>query len=133
MPNDPHRRRGPAGRHAAQAGLLALSLACVPAAFTGPVTARLVLVGLLVLLGPGGGAVLWMRGAEAEAREELSASFYLTVAMATSLAASLLVATLLVYVDAWHPAAGVCILAAITAALVLASLTAAGSTPRGSP
>lgn len=120
MSNEEHRWL----RRTARTGLLTLALLSFPAAFTGPPAARMAVIGALLVLGPGGGAALWMWETRGPGRDVLSAGFYLTVAIANSLAASLLVATLLVYTGRWSPAAGVCLLAAITAALVLASLTA---------
>lgn len=122
-PRTPAGRNRPATRHRTgritRAALTVLALAAVPAAFAGPPGLRLAVVGLLVLVGPGGAAACWAAGA-GDPPDTAPVGFYPAVAVATSLAAATLVATALVYAHWWHPAAGVCTLAGLTLALLAA-------------
>lgn len=100
--------------------LALLAVASFPLAASGPVLVRASVLGALVLIGPGGAAALWFWRISPgrRARQALGASFHLALAIALSLAASLLVATGLVYFQFWNPTAGMWVLAGLTLALL---------------
>ncbi|WP_113717166.1 hypothetical protein [Arthrobacter dokdonensis] len=102
--------------------LALVAVSAVPLAVTGPVPLRALVLGALVLCGPGGAAALWFRRISPNRRSRLAmgTALHVALAIALSLAASLLVATGMVYFHLWNPSAGMWVVAGLTLALLAA-------------
>jgi hypothetical protein len=110
------------------AGVLALlAAAAIPLSLTGPGWLRLVVIGAFLLAGPGTAILLlldWPRigpigpGSDDPPAAAMAVPLAISLATATSLAISALIATVMLYAHQWHPGAGVIGLAT----LVLAAL-----------
>ena len=115
-------------RHVAGA-LALLAVAVIPLSLTGPGWLRLVVIGGFLLAGPGTAVLLllgWPRigyprsGSDDPPAAAMTVPLAVSLATATSLAISTLIAAVMLYTHQWHPAGGVIGLAA----LVLAALGA---------
>ncbi|HWE89733.1 MAG TPA: hypothetical protein VG317_09765 [Pseudonocardiaceae bacterium] len=102
--------------------LAVLAVAALPLSLSGPGWLRLLVIGVFLLLGPGTATLLLLRWPRfgyhgPDAGDPPAAAMMLplaiSLAMATSLAISTVVATVMLYAHAWHPAAGVMLLAVL--------------------
>ncbi|MFE4837091.1 hypothetical protein ACFRAU_20750 [Arthrobacter sp. NPDC056691] len=111
----------------------AFAVAAVPLSFFGPEALRLVVIGLLMLAGPGTALVLYLRfgsadpGAEGDAdgagahRSAAQSTLPLTIsiAVASSLALSTIVSTAMVFAQMWSPPVAVLVLSLVTLLLLV--------------
>ncbi|WP_308466272.1 hypothetical protein [Rathayibacter soli] len=109
---------GPAGLTTAVVTVCAV--AAVPLSFAGPGWLRLAVVGPFLLAGPGAALALflWTAKPDEPRRPQRWLPFAVTVAIGSSLAASVLIATAMIYTHLWYPSLAVCLLSAITLAIV---------------
>jgi hypothetical protein len=97
----------------------AVALAAIPLSFVGPDGLRLVVIGLLLLAGPGTALVMLLRFGPPDQVEKHSAlPLAIAIAVASSLALSTIVATAMVFARMWSPPAAVLLLSLITLGLL---------------
>jgi hypothetical protein len=97
----------------------AVALAAIPLSFVGPEGLRLVVIGLLMLAGPGTALVLLFRFDSPRSAHAAGAfPLIVAIAIAFSLTMSTLVATAMIYARLWSPPAGVCVLSIMTLAFL---------------
>lgn len=108
----------------------AFAVAAVPLSFFGPEGLRLLVIGLLMLAGPGTALVLYLRlgpadtvGADGAGAHRSAAQSTLplaiSIAVAASLALSTIVSTAMVFARVWSPPVGVLVLSLITLLLLV--------------
>ncbi|MDQ0867111.1 hypothetical protein [Arthrobacter globiformis] len=109
----------------------AVAVAAVPLSFFGPEGLRMVVIGLLMLAGPGTALVLYIRlgsaGTDADGADGAGAHrsavqstlpLAISIAVASSLALSTIVATAMVFARMWSPPVAVLMLSLITLLLL---------------
>jgi hypothetical protein len=111
----------------------AVAVAAMPLSFFGPEGLRLVVIGLLMLAGPGTALVLWLRlgspgtdetdvaegaGAHRSAAQS-TLPLAISIAVASSLALSTIVSTAMVFAGMWSPPVAVFALSLITLLLLV--------------
>lgn len=110
----------------------AVAVAAVPLSFFGPGGLRMVVIGLLMLAGPGTALVLYIRlgsadpddaGADGAGAHRTAAQSTLplaiSIAVASSLALSTIVSTAMVFAQMWAPPAAVVVLSLVTLLLLV--------------
>jgi hypothetical protein len=107
----------------------AVAVAAVPLSFFGPEGLRMLVIGLLMLAGPGTALVLYIRlgsagtddadgaGAHRSAAQS-TLPLAISIAVASSLALSTIVATAMVFARMWSPPVAVLVLSLITLLLL---------------
>src|SRR6476659_3895732 len=88
-----------------------VAIAAIPLSFFGPEGLRLVVIGLLMLAGPGTALVLLLRfGPPGSPEARSSLPLAVSIAVASSLALSTIIATAMVFSRIWSAPAAVCLL-----------------------
>jgi hypothetical protein len=99
--------------------LAAVAIAAIPLSFIGPEGLRMVVIGLLMLAGPGTALVMMLRfGPPDQPAAHSALPLAVAIAVASSLALSTLLATAMVFARLWSPPAAVCLLSIITLGLL---------------
>lgn len=96
-----------------------IAIAAIPLSFFGPEGLRLLVIGLLILAGPGTALVMLLRFGppdSPEARGTLPLA--VSIAVASSLALATIISTAMVFSRIWSPPAAVCLLSLITLGLL---------------
>lgn len=107
----------------------AVAVAAVPLSFFGPEGLRMVVIGLLMLAGPGTALVLYLRLGSPDADDADGAGAHrsatqrtlplaISIAVASSLALSTIVSTAMVFARMWSPPVAVLVLSLITLLLL---------------
>ena len=108
----------------------ALAVAAVPLSFFGPGGLRMVVIGLLMLAGPGTALVLYLRLGSADTGDADGAGAHrsaahstlplaISIAVASSLALSTMVSTAMVFARMWSPPVAVLVLSLVTLLLLV--------------
>jgi hypothetical protein len=110
----------------------ALAVAAVPLSFFGPDGLRVVVIGLLMLAGPGTALVLYLRLGSAGAADgeadgagahrsaaQSTLPLLISIAVASSLALATIVSTAMVFARMWAPPVAVLVLSLITLLLLV--------------
>ena len=108
----------------------ALAVAAVPLSFFGPGGLRMVVIGLLMLAGPGTALVLYLRLGSADTGDADGAGAHrsvahstlplaISIAVASSLALSTIVSTAMVFARMWSPPVAVLVLSLVTLLLLV--------------
>lgn len=96
-----------------------IAIAAMPLSFFGPEGLRLVVIGLLMLAGPGTALVLLLRFGPPDSTEARSSlPLAVSIAVASSLALSTIIATAMVFSRFWSPPAAVFLLSLATLGLL---------------
>jgi hypothetical protein len=106
----------------------AVAVAAVPLSFVGPEGLRMVVIGLLMLAGPGTALVLCLRLGSADTDDvdggahrsaaQSTLPLAISIAVASSLALSTIVSTAMVFAGMWAPPVSVLVLSLITLLLL---------------
>lgn len=96
-----------------------IAVAAIPLSFFGPEGLRLVVIGLLMLAGPGTALVMLLRFGPPDSPQTRSMlPLAVSIAVASSLALSTVVATAMVFSRIWSPPVAVCLLSLVTLGLL---------------
>lgn len=96
-----------------------IAIAAIPLSFFGPEGLRLVVIGLLMLAGPGTALVLLLRFGPPDSPEARSSlPLAVSIAVASSVALSTIIATAMVFSRIWSAPAAVCLLSLATLGLL---------------
>jgi hypothetical protein len=98
----------------------AFAIAAVPLSFVGPGWLRLAAIGPFLLAGPGAALalLLWTSKPSGTRQPARWLAFGLTLAIGSSLAISVLVATVMIYARLWYPSIAICLVSAMTLGLI---------------